>query len=102
MPGISHIYKRRRFYLDEDSWQILAADVYDQRDQLWRVQEAHTIVFYDKLLMLPAMELVYDLNSGRYLAHTLNNEDEETCEVALDEAHFSPFRVEKHSRNEKS
>ncbi|HEX6260661.1 MAG TPA: DUF1329 domain-containing protein, partial [Woeseiaceae bacterium] len=37
-PGTRHIYKRRTFYVDEDSWQILAVDCYDNRDQLWRVQ----------------------------------------------------------------
>lgn len=39
-PGQRHLYKRRTFYVDEDSWQILAVDCYDGRDQLWRVQEA--------------------------------------------------------------
>src|SRR5690349_13146945 len=39
-PGTTHLYKRRTFYLDEDTWAIVLADVYDQRDQLWRVQES--------------------------------------------------------------
>ena len=39
--GQRHIYKRRTFYIDEDSWQIIAVDCYDNRDQLWRVQEGH-------------------------------------------------------------
>ncbi|HSN68435.1 MAG TPA: DUF1329 domain-containing protein, partial [Thermoanaerobaculia bacterium] len=46
-PGERHIYKRRTFYIDEDSWQILAMDQYDNRDQLWRVSEAHVINFYN-------------------------------------------------------
>jgi len=29
--GTSHIYKKRTFYVDEDSWQILAMDQYDSR-----------------------------------------------------------------------
>lgn len=28
--GFSHPYAKRRFYFDEDSWQILAADIYDK------------------------------------------------------------------------
>ena len=38
--GATHTYKRRTLYVDEDSWQILVADIYDNRDQLWRVSEA--------------------------------------------------------------
>jgi hypothetical protein len=46
-PGERHIYKRRTFYVDEDSWQILVIDQYDNRDQLWRVSEGHAMNFYD-------------------------------------------------------
>jgi len=46
-PGERHIYKRRTFYFDEDSWQILLIDQYDNRDQLWRVSEGHAMTFYD-------------------------------------------------------
>ncbi len=31
-----HIYAKRRFYLDEDSWFALASDQYDARGQLYR------------------------------------------------------------------
>ena len=31
--GTSHQYKRRRFYVDEDGWQIRVVDIYDVRDQ---------------------------------------------------------------------
>ena len=40
-PGTSHIYSKRVFYLDEDSWQILAVDKYDGRGELWRYAEHH-------------------------------------------------------------
>ena len=32
--GFSHPYGKRRFYLDEDSWQILAVDLYDRNGNL--------------------------------------------------------------------
>ncbi len=73
--GMRHLYKRRTFYVCEDSWQILAVDVYDNRDQLWRVQEAHNINYYNVLGTSGAVEAVYDLQSGRYLLLGLNNED---------------------------
>ncbi|MBS0375581.1 MAG: DUF1329 domain-containing protein [Proteobacteria bacterium] len=67
-PGQRHIYKRRTLYIDEDSWQILAVDCYDNRDQLWRVQEGRAINFYNVPTLWTTMELTYDLQSRRYLA----------------------------------
>ena len=72
--GARHIYKRRTLYVDEDSWQILLADIYDNRDQLWRVSEGHVINFYEKPLVWPTLEVHSDLQAGRYLALGLDNE----------------------------
>ena len=72
--GANHIYKRRTFYIDEDSWQILLVDVYDTRDQLWRVSEGHVINYYEKPLIRPTLEIHYDLQARRYLALGLDNE----------------------------
>ena len=35
-PDKRHIYSKRVFYLDEDSWTALASDQYDARGQLYR------------------------------------------------------------------
>jgi hypothetical protein len=73
-PGIGHVYSRRTFYIDEDSWQILAADQYDGRGQLWRVSEAHCINYYDAQVFWSTLEVHTDLIAGRYLAIGLDNE----------------------------
>jgi hypothetical protein len=73
--GTRHIYKRRTFYIDEDSWQVLVVDCYDTRDQIWRVQEGLVINYYDAPNLWTTLELTYDLQSGRYLAIGLNNEE---------------------------
>lgn len=96
--GVSHIYKRRTFYIDEDSWQIVLADLYDVQEQIWRVQEAHTIVAYDKFYQLPVLETSYDLTDGRYLARGLNNEDPETASVELEARDFDPSRARRLSK----
>jgi len=72
--GARHIYKRRVFYVDEDSWQILVVDQYDNRDQLWRVSEGHAINYYDVPMLWTGLEVHTDLQAGRYLAIGLNNE----------------------------
>lgn len=73
--GMRHIYKRRTFYIDEDSWQILLVDQYDNRDQLWRVSEGHVINYYDLPTLWTTLEVHTDLQAGRYLAFGLDNED---------------------------
>ena len=73
--GASHIYKRRTFYIDEDSWNILLVDIYDENDELWRVQEGHVINYYEAQVFMPTLEVYLDLNLERYLALGLDNED---------------------------
>ena len=73
--GASHLYKRRTFYIDEDSWMIMVADKYDARDELWRVSEAHNINLYNIPMTYPIIEVHHDLQSGRYLAMGVRNEE---------------------------
>ncbi len=72
--GTSHIYKRRTLYVDEDSWQVLLVDQYDNRDQLWRVSEGFSINYYDVPMFWTTLEVHTDLQAGRYLAIGLDNE----------------------------
>jgi hypothetical protein len=72
--GTNHIYHRRTFYIDEDSWQVLAVDQYDSRGQLWRVSEAHCINYYEVPTFWGTLEVHTDLLAGRYLAFGLDNE----------------------------
>ncbi|MGQ0618969.1 MAG: DUF1329 domain-containing protein [Panacagrimonas sp.] len=89
-PGAVHRYKRRTFYLDEDSWQILLVDLYDNADRLWRWQEVHTVMAYDRAVLLPVFETIHDLISGRYWFQGLDRDDPEVLEQTLDEDHFTP------------
>ncbi len=74
--GARHLYKRRTFYVDEDSWQILLVDQYDNRDQLWRVSEGHVISYYEVPTLWTTLEVHTDLQAGRYLAIGLDNESD--------------------------
>jgi len=90
-PDMRHIYQRRVFYVDEDSWQILAMDQYDSRDQLWRVSEAHCINYYEVPTFWSTAEVHYDLQSGRYIAINLTNENAPyNFDVKFDATEFTP------------
>ncbi|PXX91034.1 DUF1329 domain-containing protein [Marinobacter vulgaris] len=71
--GISHIYSRRVFYVDEDSWQILASEEYDSAGELWRVSEAHNISYYGEPVFWTTMEMTYDLKAQRYYIDGLDD-----------------------------
>lgn len=46
-PTERHIYKKRVFYLDEDSWQGLMTDIYDHNDKIWRFGWSWVLFSYD-------------------------------------------------------
>lgn len=82
-PGQRHIYKRRTLYFDEDSWQILAVDCYDNRDQLWRVQEGHALNYYNVPNLWTTMELTYDLQARRYLALGFEDQADKSIDFGI-------------------
>ncbi|MCE9678859.1 DUF1329 domain-containing protein [Shewanella sp. AS1] len=89
--GMRHIYKTRVFYLDEDSWQIALTDIYDNRDELYRVGVAHEINYYEVPTPWTTLEVFHDLQSRRYLAMGLDNEGRMyNFDAKLSEANFTP------------
>ncbi len=74
-PGARHVYAKRVLYIDEDSWSIAHADQYDGRGELWRVRDVHLMPFYDKQFTWGVAEVLYDLQSRRYIASGLMNEE---------------------------
>ncbi len=73
--GARHIYGRRTFYIDEDTWQIGLVDQYDGRGELWKVHEGHAMIHYQVKVPWVAVESINDLLSGRYLVIGLDNEE---------------------------
>jgi hypothetical protein len=82
--GERNIYAKRRFYLDEDSWQIAESELYDGRGQLWRVGEAQLYQQYDKQIPVYALEALYDLIAGRYIAIGLGNEEKAPVQYGIE------------------
>ena len=89
--GTRHINPRRTFYLDEDTYQIALIDHYDQRGNLWRASEAHTINYYDVPTYWSSIETHMDLQSGRFVATGLDNQDPvNTFNVELSPSNYTP------------
>ncbi|MES2260216.1 MAG: DUF1329 domain-containing protein [Pseudomonadota bacterium] len=65
-PGKRHIYSKRTFYIDEDSWVALASDEYDARGQLYRASFDHVTFSYDVQAPQSGNHMIYDFVSGAY------------------------------------
>jgi len=82
-PGSKHIYARRVFYLDEDSWNVLMEDCYDTRGGLWRVGIHPLVQYYDAKVPWYRANIAHDLANGAYLLAHLDNEMKTTWEFGV-------------------
>lgn len=73
-PGKRHVYAKRRFYMDEDSWQIVLVDSYDGRGDLWRAGILNTVYDYAVQGYVNRAQMFHDFQSGAYIAMRLINE----------------------------
>lgn len=76
--GKRHVYAKRRFYMDEDSWLVVSTDAYDGRGDLWRVGMNNTIYDYYLKGFIARAQVNYDLQSGAYVAMRVMNETRPT------------------------
>jgi Protein of unknown function (DUF1329) len=95
-PGTRHVYARRVMYMDEDAKTVSTAENYDGRGQLWRVQEIPMVnAYHVPHCGTGAMEVVYDVLSGRYLALSMRAEEPPVNYFAdeLNEARYTPEAI---------
>lgn len=98
-PGKRHVFSKRRFYIDEDSWTAVIAEAYDARDELWRVQEGYLVQLYDRPLPLLYSEVGYDLQSRRYFMGFFSNEDGPIdFDTEVKPAEFTPAALRRRGR----
>lgn len=96
-PNARHVYAKRRFYLDEDTWQIMASDIYDSRGELWRSYESYLTQMHDIEMPFTALEATYDLISGSYATNYLTNEVPKKMDVGFTTqmAEFTPAQLKR-------
>ncbi len=69
-----HLYQRRRYYLDEDSWRIMFAEHYDENGAVHRFSEAHHINFYEAKVFYTTLDTYYKLDTDRYYLRHVDND----------------------------
>jgi len=99
--GVRHLYSKRRFYIDEDSWSIVQADQYDARGELWRVHVSYLVGYYHVPVTWGALAANHELDSGRYFAAYMDNSNGMAIRFGQDpptEGYFSPQSLRRMGR----
>jgi len=65
--GTRHASPKKVFYVDEDSYNLLAAEDYDGQGKLWKVKEAFLIPVYETGTCDAMAFTQYNLLEGRYV-----------------------------------
>ena len=95
-PEVKHTFKKKVYYVDEDTWTVAMVDNYDQRDQYYKFQEGHIVCSAEILSCSTIPEIIYDMQSGVYFATAMINEDKPNdFSVEFDKKHFEPNTVKK-------
>jgi hypothetical protein len=72
--GKRNVAAKRRFYLDEDTWQAVLTDSWDAQGKLWKTGQAFTLVAGDQPMATTLSYAWFDLLSGGWvLAGAVND-----------------------------
>lgn len=66
VPGKRNAVAKRRMYIDEDTWQGVAADHYDAKGKLWKLAMAFPVIISELPGVVTWTNMVYDFNTGIY------------------------------------
>ena len=73
--GKRHVVNKSRYYLDEDTWQVILTDGYDAQGQIWRSNYTLTLLAPDiPALVGSVMWGTYNVQTGAYLLNASSNE----------------------------
>jgi hypothetical protein len=89
-PGARHIYGKRRYYIDEDSWAALSGDLWDGEGKLWRIQHMYQVQLWDMPSPGNTAHSAYDLLSGAYWINQKPIPGAYTVGHDMPESFFSP------------
>lgn len=65
-PGSRHVYSKRTYYLDEDTFGVGLYDAWDQHGELYRAMFLSGVQLYDLDIPYNVKNVIYDFNKGMY------------------------------------
>lgn len=99
--GARHVYHKRRFFLDEDTWGIAVADQYDSTGDLWRVSMAYLKNYYELPVTWTTLDVFHDVKARRYHVQGLDNEERGTVDYSLElpnDQYFTPSALRRRGK----
>ncbi len=90
-----HIYKRRTFYIDEDTWSIVLADIYDKHDDLWRFTMRFSAYYEEMPGMFSSLDAYHDLKDGAYFLQCSAGEGTQFYSEPPPAGYFTPANIRK-------
>jgi hypothetical protein len=99
--GARHVYKKRVFYIDEDSWGVAVADQYDSTGELWRVSMAYLKAYYELPVTWTTLDVFHDVKARRYHVQGLDNEERNTVDFSQalpGDQYFTPSALRRRGR----
>ena len=87
-------------YIDEDTWVLMLADIYDGRGNLWRAHMATQKNHYEVPAGIQRIWMYYDLQTTTYGANILLNDSKEYLEIDVDipDKIFKPVELRRRGR----
>jgi hypothetical protein len=65
-PGMRHVYSKRRYYMDEDTFGAGLYDAWDQQGNLYRTVYMAGVQIYDKQIPYATKLAIFDFNKNMY------------------------------------
>jgi hypothetical protein len=98
--GKRHIYGKRRFYVDEDSWNIVMTENYDGRGEMWKVVLINSIYEYTVAGYVNRAMMFHELRAGGYITIRLVNDSKQMDYTVPSKGsnYYSPTNVRKLGR----
>ena len=97
-PAQRHLYHRRTFYIDEDTWSIVMVDIYDKDDQLMRFSLRFSAYYEDLPGVFTARDSYHDLNSGAYFVQCSAGKGTTFSQQPPPKGYFSPTNIRQRYR----
>ncbi len=98
--GSRHIYGKRRFYIEEDSWNIVMTENYDGRGELWKFVLINSIYEFNVKGYVNRAMMFHELRAGGYITIRLVNDGDplDYMVPAKGPAYYTPTNVRKLGR----
>ncbi|MCY1362844.1 hypothetical protein D9M69_495790 [compost metagenome] len=93
--GMRHVVPKRRFYIDEDTWSIVATDQWDAKGKLWKTHMMPHYVFPQVPATLLVPQIVYNLQAGDYGVMGVIDEGSEINFNKLSDSMYTPQYLER-------